>query len=282
MSEERPRIGIGYQVGKLTVESRTNEHKNGYSVWLCRCECGGEIKLDTRCLQRRTVTDCGCESRVKPGMLDLTGVRFGKLTCLELSDEKDNFGNTQWKCRCDCGSTCLASVPRLRSGEKKSCGCLSHPPVKDYVGQRFGLLTVLEYAGKQDGAHRWKCRCDCGEETVVEQSRLQSGKTKSCGCLGRQKILENLNLVDGTSVTILESKLNKRVIASNSSGYNGVYQNKKTGKWIAQISFKKKTYYLGSYEKLQDAVEARRRGEAMYDDFLDWYYNGGRKLAVGV
>ena len=76
MSEIRPTIAVGFRVGMLTVEKRTAEKKNGYSIWLCRCDCGGEIKLDTRCLQRGTVRDCGCVTKVKPGTTDITGMRF--------------------------------------------------------------------------------------------------------------------------------------------------------------------------------------------------------------
>lgn len=149
MSKLRPKIEIGYQVGMLTVEAKTAKKKSGYTVWKCRCKCGGEIELDTRYLQRGTITDCGCQTRVKPGMLDLTGMRFGKLVCLHVSDAKDNSGNTQWVCHCDCGNTCLASLHQLCAGYKKSCGCLSHPPLKDFVGKRFGMLIVMEYAGKK-------------------------------------------------------------------------------------------------------------------------------------
>ena len=60
------KIGIGTRVGKLTVIEATGERKSSYTVWKCRCDCGGEICLDTRCLQRGTVRDCGCESRVAP------------------------------------------------------------------------------------------------------------------------------------------------------------------------------------------------------------------------
>ena len=31
---EPKRIGIGYCVGQLTVESATDEHRAGYTVWL--------------------------------------------------------------------------------------------------------------------------------------------------------------------------------------------------------------------------------------------------------
>ena len=49
-------IQIGYRVGRLTAEEPTGEKKAGYTVWKCRCDCGGEIALDTRCLQRGTFT----------------------------------------------------------------------------------------------------------------------------------------------------------------------------------------------------------------------------------
>lgn len=279
MSELRPAINIGYRVGMLTVSSKTDMRKNGYTIWLCRCDCGGEIMLDTRCLQRGTITDCGCRTKVKPGMLDLTGKRFGKLVCLKLSDEKDNSGNTQWVCYCDCGNICLAAVPQLRSGYKKSCGCLSHPPLKNFIGKRFNMLTVVEYAGKEAGMHRWRCVCDCGNETVVGQTLLQSGKTKSCGCLQSSQIKENMKFIDGTSVTALEARMSRAPISTNTSGYNGVYQNKKTEKWTAQIGFKGKTYHLGSFDVIQDAIKARQRAEEMmFEPFLEWYYDMNRSL----
>lgn len=263
-------IGVGFRVGKLTVESPTQERKNGYIVWLCRCDCGGSILLDTRALQRGAIRDCGC-GKIKPGMKDLTGRRFGRLVCLEPTEQRAKSGGTIWRCQCDCGSICLAVSTQLTHGYKKSCGCWGHPPLKDLVGKRFGRLTVLAYAGKRAGMHRWKCRCDCGEETIVGQTLLQSGKTKSCGCLQAASIVENLKLCEGTSVTVLEASKH-RVLPTNTSGYTGVYRAAKTGKWQAQITFKRKTYYLGSYDRLEDAVAARKRGEEMHDDFIQWYY----------
>jgi hypothetical protein len=63
------------------------------------------------------------------------------------------------------------------------------PPVKDLVSQRFGRLVVIaraENAG--NGAVRWRCRCDCGNETVSWKKMLLSGRAKSCGCLQREKV----------------------------------------------------------------------------------------------
>ena len=207
-----PKISVGDRIGHLTVPERTSQKHSGYSVWRCQCDCGGEILLDTRYLQRGTITDCGCITKVKPGQRDLTGQRFGKLVCIEPTDRRGTSGGVIWHCRCDCGNECDAVSRQLLSGYKKSCGCWGHPPLKDYVGMRFGKLIVTEYAGKRAGMHRWKCLCDCGNETVVGQTLLQTGKTKSCGCIQATQITENLKLCDGTSVAILEAMKGKRIV----------------------------------------------------------------------
>lgn len=268
----RPTIGIGYRCGDLVVAAETLERKSGYKVWKCQCSCGGHIDLDTRTLQRKTVTDCGCRSRVKPGVRDLTGERFGRLVCIEATNQRDSGGSAMWRCRCDCGKECIASAKQLRSGYKKSCGCLGHPPLKDFVGKRFGQLTVLAYAGKKRGMHYWRCQCDCGGVTEVGQSLLQSGKTKSCGCLQTVSYLKNIGIVDGTSVSVLEYFKNN-LLPNNTSGYTGVYLDTRRGKWIAQMGFKGKRYTLGSFDNKMDAVAARKEGEEMRDRFLELFYS---------
>ena len=263
-------VRIGYRIGRLTVLEATGERKNGYVIWRCGCDCGGEILLDTRYLQRQTIRDCGCQVKTKPGQKNLAGMRFGRLVAIEPTEKRAQSGGIIWKCQCDCGNEALAVSTQLTQGYKKSCGCWGHPDRKNYEGKRFGNLTVLEYAGKKNGMHRWKCKCDCGNETVVGQSNLQSGWTKSCGCLQGAAMRENLQLIDGTSVTLLKNH-RKNLLPANKSGCTGVYKNHK-GKWTAQITFKGKTYYLGSYADKDEAIRARKRGEEMHDEFIRWYY----------
>ncbi len=270
--QETIKIRPGFRLGKLTVANDSGQRKNGYTIWQCTCDCGASILLDSRCLKRGTIRDCGCNTNVKPGQKDLTGQRFGRLTVLEPTEDRDRNGSVIWRCKCDCGQTVTAVSSQLTKGYKKSCGCLSHPPLKAYEGQRFGRLIVTEYAGKRDGMHRWKCICDCGNTTVVGQTLLQSGKTKSCGCLQSEILRENLKLSEGTSVTVLE-RTEKRLVSRNTSGYNGVYFNKKIQKWVAQITFKRKNYYLGAYTDIKDAVSIRKKAEErVYGEFLEWYY----------
>ena len=55
--------------------------------------------------------------------------------------------------------------------------------MKDLTGQKFNSLTVLEFSHRKEEKYFWKCKCDCGNETIVESYRLRKGLTKSCGCL---------------------------------------------------------------------------------------------------
>ena len=51
-------------------------------------------------------------------------------------------------------------------------------------GDRFGILTVVELAGRsKDGHKAWLCLCDCGSESVKQSNNLKSGSSRSCGCL---------------------------------------------------------------------------------------------------
>ncbi len=61
---EREKIGIGFRAGMLEVTAKTSLRKNGYTIWRCRCDCGNEIELDTRTLQRGAIRDCGCVTKV--------------------------------------------------------------------------------------------------------------------------------------------------------------------------------------------------------------------------
>lgn len=55
---------------------------------------------------------------------------------------------------------------------------------KDLTGQRFGRLVVVEEAGRSiDRQALWRCRCDCGGESVARSGKLRRGSVKSCGCL---------------------------------------------------------------------------------------------------
>ncbi len=124
-----------------------------------------------------------------PKFIDLTGKKFGRLTVIERAEDyvsPKGSCHTQWKCLCDCGNITVVDTRALKTGNTQSCGCIRNEyrnsPTKDLTGNKFGLLTVIQYAGKS----AWLCRCDCGNEKVVKTDKLKSGHTKSCGCLNHK------------------------------------------------------------------------------------------------
>ena len=71
----------------------------------------------------------------------------------------------------------------------------------DLTGQQFGRLTVDEFAGtigdtRSSRKRYWYCTCECGNETLVTTGDLNSGRTKSCGCLSKEAASER-KLVHG-------------------------------------------------------------------------------------
>lgn len=278
---------IGQRFGRLTVMKRLDEEHSRYQMWLCRCDCGGSIKADTRRLKRGTISNCGCipKQNAKNGRQaeDLTGQRFGEL--LVISRAPNRNGRVCWNCRCDCGQEHIASAQELKVGKCKSCGCKRRKGRKYYVdlaGQQFGQLTALYPTQRRSpkGSVYWHCRCSCGNETEVTEDALCFGQYKSCGCrkkeLGRQ-LYTQLTMVDGTCVEILEHRKSR---SDNTSGFRGVNQ-KKNGKYRASIGFKGERYYLGTFDSMSDAVQARLEAEEqIHGGFLKAYYRWNKQAGL--
>lgn len=113
---------------------------------------------------------------------DITGKKFGKLTVLNF-----DYNKHKWKCKCDCGKITYAESSRLRSGRRKSCGCIKgYNNLKDVSGKKFGRLTCLEYDYEKK---KWLCLCDCGNTHYASLHCLNRGSVKSCGCLYKERII---------------------------------------------------------------------------------------------
>ena len=57
--------------------------------------------------------------------------------------------------------------------------------VLDITGMRSGRLVAVEATGTRDinGSLLWRCRCDCGRDTIVPATKIKGQRTRSCGCL---------------------------------------------------------------------------------------------------
>lgn len=120
-------------------------------------------------------------------LINLTGQHFGRLTVLYKDTERKSKTGSYWICQCKCGKIVSVRSASLRNGSISSCGCyrkekLSQLKTENLLGQKFGLLTVIEKAPKKHNRTAWLCRCDCGNQIIVTAHDLKSYHTQSCGC----------------------------------------------------------------------------------------------------
>lgn len=212
---------------------------------------------------------------------DLIGKTFGDLTVIDEIRE-----NNRTYCICDC--KCGTKNKRISKGEIKkriNCGCKKKTCVKDLTGQKFGRLTVLNTTAKKDnnGSIIWECECECGNTTHASSRDLRGGFVISCGCYKKEIEKEKGERlwaetkkywIQNTNVR----RLNDTIPKNNTSGVRGVTFDKRKGKWIAQIDFQKKHFYLGSFKEKEKAIEVRKRAEKeLFGNFLEWYENEYKK-----
>ena len=65
--------------------------------------------------------------------------------------------------------------------------------ITNLIDQKFGRLIVLKFSHENKwNEPYWFCRCDCGNEKIINGSKLRSGNTRSCGCYRRERISETV------------------------------------------------------------------------------------------
>ncbi len=148
---------------------------------------------------------------------ELTCRRFGRLVVVKLARIEHTGPRNQlrryWRCRCDCGNDIEIRSDQLSRGVAHSCGCLQReaaakvgarnfekgmrtlrakrveaglppgPNIRDLTGVRSDRLIAVAYVGVRDGHSLWRCICRCGNKTIITAGKLNSGRTRSCGCL---------------------------------------------------------------------------------------------------
>ena len=159
-------IPIGTVIDDVTVIGVT-----GTQDYDCKCKCGRIVHLKKYDLTHGRRTICGHVDKK-----DLTGKKFGEWTVLRHSYDR------MWTCQCSCGTIRDVQDYSLTHGKSLSCG----HPIKDgnkvEVGEHINHWTVLENLGYG----KFRCRCDCGNESIVNVSSLRYGYSKSCGCANGQ------------------------------------------------------------------------------------------------
>ena len=80
---------------------------------------------------------------------DLTGMHFGELTVIGISQKRGKNGDVFWNCKCNCGKEKEIRTYNLTSGLTKSCGCktkqfVSEKNMVDLLNKKIDKLLVIE------------------------------------------------------------------------------------------------------------------------------------------
>lgn len=223
------------------------------------------------------------------------GGRFKKMVITEdlgiFQKEGTSARRHYVRCKCDCGKEKVVHLGDLKSGRIQSCGCYNVDKIiernrrynKYYI---FGETIFVKFSNSNryflcdlEDLHYVKEHCWYEDKhgyaiSNINRKRcafhrlvMNAPKEKEVDhifqvskgvCDNRKK---NLRLC-----THQENMENNSFYKNNTSGYTGVVYDKSKNKWIATISIKGRNKHLGLFDKIEDAIEARKLGEWKYRD----------------
>lgn len=205
-----------------------------------------------------------------PPQIDLTGRKFGRLTVLRENGRLPGR-NYAWLCLCSCGKHKTVDGSSLRRGATKSCGCLQNGSHR----VTHGMSHTPEYAVWQ--AMLQRCRnpnnkrhSDYGGRgiTICKSWERFEKFISDMGLCPKGLTLERRDNDKGYSpdncywATRNQQQRNMRMPKTNTSGIMGV--SFRAGKYEAKIRANNKSIHLGRFKTIEEARNARRKGEVKY------------------
>lgn len=216
-------------------------------------------------------------------------------------DKKSGKHKSQWYCDCDCGTKNKIIVgSSLTSGATQSCGCLhseiSSETAKTKIshGKKYNEYDLSGEYGIGYDANGNKFLFDLEDYELIKDicwyqdtrgyfvghivgSNKKTIKLHQLILNGRNEKDQNTvidhvhsdrkfdNRKENLRITTQMNNAKNRIRPSNNtSGKTGVSWCKKRERWIAYIGVNKKQIYLGSYNNIQDAIDARIKAEKKY------------------
>lgn len=255
---------------------------------------------------------CVNREKTEKTKLERIGKKYGKLTIVDYYGYRNDVVTKSpfWIAKCDCGSEkdIIATFHDIKNKRVLSCGCLQREYSRKfgkingskrkkynsfikkedyYIGisndkefifdkedynkiikiNKFWSINSLNYVlcyikRKEYQLHRYIMGLgfyNPKEDIIVDHI---NGDT-----LDNRK--ENLRIIHRR-----HNAKNTVIYSNNTSGYKGVSWHKHRQKWQANINVNKKNIYLGIYDKLEEAVEARKKAEIKYfGEFSRDYYD---------
>lgn len=189
MPKRKTDIPIGQKINNWTVIGSAFS-VNRHLYYPCQCTCGRIVNVRKFDLMANKIKSChSCairEANMKQAQ-KIVGQTINGWTVLDFIGIENH--KAKYQCQCPYGIIKDVTRTALTAGVSELCKkctgeCKFFNP-QDIVGQRFGKWTVLECLGHLEDRPRkplcYKCRCDCGRESIVLRNSLIRGLSKSCG-----------------------------------------------------------------------------------------------------
>lgn len=285
----------GQRFGSLVVIKYCGANKYNQSLWECKCDCNNIKVILGRTLLNGETKSCGClriklnKERAEKRIKIQVGQKFGRLTVISRVDN-NKYSNTQWLCRCNCGKEKVISGNSLSQGNAKSCGCL-HLDLFSKRLKRFNTYDLTGEYGKGYDSKGNEFYFDLDDYDKIKDFywskaiwgyfatyNLKKYNNKLRVFLHRyikdcpdDKIIDHINhdkkdnrKLNLRIATVQQNNMNQRIRSINTSGIKGVSWNKNANKWTARICVNYKNIYLGIFTDINDAIEARKNAEKIY------------------
>ena len=273
----------GHKFGYLEVieelESIRDKRGNLQRVLKLQCFCGNIIERQLFNLRYSKGSTCGCSRPAR--VVDLTGRKFGKLTALSPTQEKNSNNSIIWECICDCGNLIKIGGNRLLHEGKEDCGCSFVPAKTSKVEGKLVSKRMSKHGMSDTGTYTsWQkmlSRATTDEYadfysdvTVCDRWTPSKGGSfeNFLADMGERPDKHSINRVNGAKIYSPETcewadfsvqSFDQRMKSTNTSGRTGVRWREERGVWEARISKDdKKTivYYGPSFEEACAAREA--------------------------
>ena len=214
------------------------------------------------------------------------GERFGAWEVIADTGTRSKNRDKYYLCKCECGTIRKVTASSLKNGRSRSCGkCkrkeanqkqaevlkrINKEKAEKEIGKTISGFKVLEVYKKtaKNGREEYFCKAVCpicGSTTDTALWRLyQKESCKRCANNEAVKYIKKtkeISLTDGSSLAMARARLNGKVNKNSMTGTTGVFYRKNIDRYVAQLNFKHKCYYLGSYRELENAVAARKAAE---------------------
>lgn len=231
----------------------------------------------------------------------MTGQVFNRLTVIAPTDQRGSDGSVKWLCRCNCGNEIIASANNIKRGITQSCGCFqkeraSVTSKKHNVFQTKGNVSIGYTASgitflidtedlDRVSKYYWYENdqgyivSNIGDNTFVRLHRFVLN-------VNDKRIIDhkNRNKTDNRKMNLRiankqQNGINRGAGRNSITGVKGVSKSVNGEKYTARICKDGRTIYIGTYNTLEEARQARNKKEIeLFGEFAFQNNKGGGSI----